>query len=58
VIRSIKADGKTAILLAEQSLEFVKDVGDYFYILEKGAIAWEGELAALNDDVIRYYLTV
>lgn len=58
VIRSIKADGKTAILLAEQSLEFVKSVGDYFYILEKGAIAWEGQLADLNDAVIRNYLTV
>ncbi|GGG24685.1 urea ABC transporter ATP-binding subunit UrtE [Paenibacillus abyssi] len=58
VIRSIKADGKTAILLVEQSLEFVKSVGDYFYILEKGSIAWEGGLESLSDDVIRKYLTV
>ncbi|MBB3114115.1 urea transport system ATP-binding protein [Paenibacillus phyllosphaerae] len=58
VIRSIKADGQTAILLAEQSLEFVKSVGDYFYILDKGQIAWEGGLEALDDDVIRQYLTV
>ncbi|NBD28085.1 urea ABC transporter ATP-binding subunit UrtE [Paenibacillus glycinis] len=58
VIRAIKADGKTSILLAEQSLEFVKSVGDYFYILEKGAVAWEGGLADLNDEVIRQYLTV
>ncbi|ANY66517.1 urea ABC transporter ATP-binding subunit UrtE [Paenibacillus sp. BIHB 4019] len=58
VIRSIKADGQTAILLIEQSLDFVKSVGDYFYILEKGAIAWEGTLAQLSDDVIKKYLTV
>ena len=58
VIRGIKAEGKTAILLAEQSLEFVKSVGDYFYILEKGSVAWEGGLEALSDDVIRRYLTV
>lgn len=58
VIRSIKQDGKTAILLAEQSLDFVKSVGDYFYILEKGVVAWEGGLDALSDDVIRSYLTV
>ncbi|AZN38911.1 urea ABC transporter ATP-binding subunit UrtE [Paenibacillus albus] len=58
VIRSIKAGGETAILLAEQSLEFVKSVGDYFYILEKGSIAWEGGLSDLNDEVIRHYLTV
>ncbi|MNG21795.1 Octopine permease ATP-binding protein P [compost metagenome] len=58
VIRSIKADGKTAILLVEQSLDFVKSVGDYFYILDKGAVAWEGELESLSDEVIRRYLTV
>ncbi|MGO4370385.1 urea ABC transporter ATP-binding subunit UrtE [Paenibacillus sp. MCAF20] len=58
VIRSIKSDGKTAVLLVEQSLEFVKSIGDYFYILEKGAIAWEGGLDALNDEVVRKYLTV
>ncbi|MBW7477401.1 urea ABC transporter ATP-binding subunit UrtE [Paenibacillus oenotherae] len=58
VIRSIKSDGKTAILLAEQSLEFVKSVGDYFYILEKGSVAWEGNCESLSDEVIRRYLTV
>lgn len=58
VIRSIKADGKTAILLVEQSLEFVKSVGDYFYVLEKGAVVWEGGLESLSDDVIKKYLTV
>lgn len=58
VIRSIKAEGNTAILLVEQSLDFVKSVGDYFYVLDKGAIAWEGDLAGLTDEVIRQYLTV
>lgn len=58
VIRGIKAEGETAILLAEQSLEFVKSVGDYFYILEKGSIAWAGGLDQLSDEVVRRYLTV
>ncbi|OUS70774.1 urea ABC transporter ATP-binding subunit UrtE [Paenibacillus sp. MY03] len=58
VIRAIKEEGHTAILLVEQSLDFVKSVGDYFYVLDKGAIAWEGDLAGLDDDVIRQYLTV
>ncbi|GBG10291.1 putative ABC transporter ATP-binding protein [Paenibacillus agaridevorans] len=58
VIRSIKEEGHTAILLVEQSLDFVKSVGDYFYVLDKGAIAWEGDLAGLDDDVIRQYLMV
>jgi urea transport system ATP-binding protein len=58
VIRAIKADGKTAILLAEQSLEFVRSVGDYFYILDKGQIAWEGTVEQLDEDVVKQYLTV
>lgn len=58
VIRTIKSDGKTAILLVEQSLEFVKSVGDYFYILDKGNIAWEGAPEELGEEVIRRYLTV
>ncbi|GLX70395.1 urea ABC transporter ATP-binding subunit UrtE [Paenibacillus glycanilyticus] len=58
VIRSIKADGKTSILLIEQSLDFVKSVGDYFYVLDKGAVAWEGGLEELSDEVIKKYLTV
>ncbi|WP_339279141.1 urea ABC transporter ATP-binding subunit UrtE [Paenibacillus sp. FSL W8-1187] len=58
VIRSIKSDGRTAILLVEQSLEFVRSVADYVYILEKGAIAWQGELKALDDETVRRYLTV
>ncbi|MUT67703.1 urea ABC transporter ATP-binding subunit UrtE [Paenibacillus sp. NEAU-GSW1] len=58
VIRSIKADGKTSILLVEQSLDFVKSVGDYFYVLDKGAVAWEGGLEALGEEVIKKYLTV
>jgi urea transport system ATP-binding protein len=58
VISTIKSDGKTAILLVEQSLEFVKQIGDYFYILDKGMVAWEGKLDSLSDEVIRKYLTV
>ena len=58
VIRSIKDEGKTAILLVEQSLEFVKSVGDYFYVLEKGSVVWEGGLESLDDEIIRKYLTV
>lgn len=58
VIRSIKQQGETAILLVEQSIEFVKSVADYYYILEKGAVVAEGSIDAFDDAVIRQHLVV
>lgn len=58
VIRRIRAEGKMAILLVEQYLSLVRDVADSFYVMEKGAIAAEGPVEKLTDDVVRRYLTV
>ena len=58
VIRSIRAEGKTAILLVEQSLEFVRSVGDRFYVMEKGAVVWTGGKEELDDPAVTRYLTV
>lgn len=58
VIRSIRDEGKTAILLVEQSLDFVRSVGDKFYIMEKGSIVWEGGRDELDDPAVMRYLTI
>ncbi|MFC5701341.1 urea ABC transporter ATP-binding subunit UrtE [Cohnella faecalis] len=58
VIRSIRDEGKTAILLVEQSLEFVRSVCDKIYIMEKGSIVWEGGKDDLDDPAVMRYLTV
>lgn len=58
VIRSIKQQGDTAILLVEQSIEFVKSVADYYYIIEKGAIVAEGSIDTFDDSVVRQHLVV
>jgi urea transport system ATP-binding protein len=58
VIRDIKREGRTAILLAEQDLEFVRDVGDYFYMMDRGSIVWQGEASELTDDVVHRHLAV
>ncbi|WP_078551516.1 urea ABC transporter ATP-binding subunit UrtE [Bacillus alkalicellulosilyticus] len=44
VIREIKEkNDNTSILLVEQSFDFAKSVADYFYIVDKGRIVYEGE---------------
>jgi branched-chain amino acid transport system ATP-binding protein len=48
-ILELKRDGLT-ILLSEQNLRFAAAVADRAVVLEKGRIAWEGDMAALMRD--------
>lgn len=49
-----------SILLSEQNLHFVTDLGDRVYVIEKGEIAFTGSMAELlaNRDVQKTYLAV
>ncbi|MFD2332451.1 urea ABC transporter ATP-binding subunit UrtE [Cohnella sp. GCM10020058] len=58
VIRGIADEGRTSILLIEQSLDFVRSVGDAFYIMEKGTIVWSGCKEELDDPAVMRYLTI
>lgn len=57
-IRKLRAEGEIGILLVEQYLDFCLDVGDTFYIMERGAVVAEGPISHLNDDIVRRHLTV
>jgi len=46
------------VLLVEQKLPFARKVADHFCILDRGRSVAAGEMAQLNDDLIRHYLTV
>jgi branched-chain amino acid transport system ATP-binding protein len=55
----LKASGLT-IVLAEQNVRFVSDLGDRVYILEKGMVRYQGSMAGFlaDDEVRRTYLAV
>jgi urea transport system ATP-binding protein len=57
-IKTLKKEGKIGILLVEQYLDFCVDVGDNFYIMDRGSIVAEGPISKLNDDIVRQHLTV
>lgn len=57
-IRMLRSEGEMSILLVEQYLDFCKELGDDFAILERGAVSVSGEMPALTDDVVREFLTV
>ena len=57
-IKMLRAEGRMSILLVEQYLDFCKELGDDFAILERGAVAASGEMASLTDDIVKEFLTV
>jgi urea transport system ATP-binding protein len=58
VIRRLKERGQMGILLVEQYLDFASRLADHVYVMEKGAIVFDGTLQAGQDDVIKRYLAV
>lgn len=57
-IKMLRAEGEMSILLVEQYLDFCKELGDDFAILERGSVAAAGEMSGLTDDVVKEFLTV
>jgi branched-chain amino acid transport system ATP-binding protein len=55
----LKASGLT-IVLAEQNVRFVSDLGDRVYILEKGMVRYQGSMTGFlaDDEVRQTYLAV
>jgi len=57
-IKKIRSEGRIGILLVEQYLAFCLDVGDRFYIMDRGSIVAQGPTAQLNEEMVKQHLTV
>ena len=57
-VKVLKAEGKLAILLVEQFVDFCRDVADRFYAMDRGAVVVSGPIAALTDEVVKEHLQV
>jgi len=57
-IKTLKKEGQIGMLLVEQYLDFCVDVGDRFYILNRGAVVAQGSIPELNNEIVREHLTV
>ncbi len=57
VIRLNREMGLTVILI-EQNVEFAQRAGNRFVILDKGAIAAQGAIDALTDELVQKHLTI
>jgi len=55
-IKSLK--GELSVLLVEQYLDFAKELGDRFVIMDRGSVVASGEISELHEGVVKQYLTV
>jgi urea transport system ATP-binding protein len=58
LIQTLRQQGKMAILLVEQFLDFALNVGDYFYVMETGAIVLHGSAANFDENSAKEYLAL
>lgn len=58
IIRMLNQQYGLTVLLVEQKLPFARKVGDEFCILDRGRPVANGPMDALNDALIKEYLTV
>lgn len=58
VIRTLKANGHTSILLVEQNLTFAKNVADYIYVMDHGTFVCEGPANQIKEEDVKQYLSV
>lgn len=58
VIKQLRQEGNITILIVEQYLEFIMDVADYYYVMEKGQIVAEGLTKDINQEEIQKRMAV
>jgi urea transport system ATP-binding protein len=55
-LETLRKEGRVAVLLVEQYLDFALKLADRCYVMEKGEIAMNGRVETLDKDVIKQYL--
>jgi urea transport system ATP-binding protein len=58
VIKKLKNRGNVTMLIVEQYLEFVMDVADYFYVMDKGRIVMEGKTEGIDPHEIQEKIAI
>lgn len=58
VLRQLVEKQRMTILIVEQYLDFVREFCQQFYIMNRGEVVASGETVALNQNMIREYLSV
>ena len=57
-IAYLRQTGEMAIVLVEQYFDFAKELADKIFIMDRGEVVLSGDSTALNEQMLRRYLTV
>ncbi len=58
VIAALSREGRMAILLIEQYLDFARTLAHHLVVMERGAVVWAGARDEVDDEAIRRRLAV
>jgi len=58
VLRKLVEERGMAVVLVEQYLDFVREFGHGFYVMNRGRVVAEGETSALSADIVSRHLSV
>lgn len=58
IVRRLNEEMGLTVLLVEQKLPFARKVADRFCLLDRGRAVANGDMPALNEELIQQYLTV
>ena len=58
VLRKLVSERGMTVVLVEQYLDFVREFGQYFYIMNRGRVVSEGDTSQLSADIVNQHLSV
>ena len=58
VLRKLVRERGMTIVLVEQYLDFVREFGEYFYIMNRGTVVAEGPTGSLREELVNRHLSV
>ena len=58
VLRQLVRERNMTVVLVEQYVDFVREFGQTFYIMDRGRVVVDGETQALSQDLIQQHLSV
>jgi urea transport system ATP-binding protein len=57
-ISYLRSLGKIAIVLVEQYLDFAQELGDYFAVMERGAVVYASDRAGLDEGAVKRAMAI